>query len=154
MKKIRLKDESSYTLIEIMVVTAILGIVISSLYIVKKNIYDTWKVSKLESTLEQELRISMNMIITNLQQAKSIKKIKEGSDSRVIYIDPNGEEKVIYYRAEGHLCLNADYNIISNKIKSFNLKRSNDLLYITLSIQENGREELLKTAIKIRAEQL
>ncbi|PRX19724.1 prepilin-type N-terminal cleavage/methylation domain-containing protein [Orenia metallireducens] len=151
---IRLRDERGYTLIELMFVIVILGMVTSSLYLVKENIYNTWRFNKLESVLEQELRISLNMVVTNLQQAKFIKTFNNNPASKIAYIDQKGEKRVIYYRAGGGLCLDYDYNIISNKVNSFDLRRVGNLLYITLKIEDKGKEELLKTAIKIRAEQL
>ncbi|OCL26928.1 hypothetical protein U472_05420 [Orenia metallireducens] len=148
------RNDSGYTLIEIMFVTVILGIVSSSLYRVNRNISNTWKYNKLQAGLQQELRISMNMVVTNLQQARFIKSVESSLTSKIVYIDQKGEKKKIYYKSEGGLCLDYDYNIISNRISCFSLKLVNNLLYITLKIEKQNKEELLKTAIKIRPEQL
>ncbi|AGB40494.1 prepilin-type N-terminal cleavage/methylation domain-containing protein [Halobacteroides halobius DSM 5150] len=140
-----------FTLIEIMLLLAVSGIILSSLVVVNQTMLRTWQSNKLQASLEQELRVSMNSIVKHLQSALKIKRV---TTNKISFLDQQAKLRVIYYQSNTGLCLDSDLNVISKRISNLNYKLLNQLLVIKLEIAEQGQSLSLKTAIKLQEKQL
>ncbi|GAB6099056.1 hypothetical protein JCM16358_09350 [Halanaerocella petrolearia] len=144
-------QETGFTLLEVMVGLAIIGVIFSTLVTVNQSIVKVWQHNKLQTNLEQELRVSMNSIINYLDRALYIKQI---ADNRIKFIDQDLEEKELFYQSGVGLCLNSDLNLISHHISNFNCQLvRDDLLVVELKITDQDMNLSLKTAVKLTDKQ-
>ena len=155
--------EQGYTLIELMISISIAVIILSTIFAVNQSLIRNWQYNKRQLSLQQELRVSMNIVVNYLQSALILKELEDKSISnsgRITYkkfscLDQKAEEIAIYYKQDLGLCLDSNLNIISNRISDFKLQLLDDnLLLIELTIKDKGQKSKLKTGVLISSKQL
>ncbi|MCK8826652.1 prepilin-type N-terminal cleavage/methylation domain-containing protein [Natroniella acetigena] len=139
--------QDGYTVVEMMVVISILGILIGSLIGINRVLITTWLKSNLHSQLQQELRVSMNQLVSNLRSANKIIAVEQ---QRLSFYDQQFDEQEIYYQPEVGLAHNDDRNLISNRISDLKFELvADELLVIKLVAEKDELERELQTGLVI-----
>ncbi|GAB6138836.1 PilW family protein [Halanaerobaculum tunisiense] len=146
-----MQTEAGFTLLEVVILLAISGLVISSLVTINHSILEVYSVYRSQVVLEQELRVSLNTIVKYLQQAIQITDINSHSIS---FRDQEGELETIAYQPEVGLYISSQQNLLSQRISNlqFSLTEAS-LLLISLQIANQETELTLQTAIQLEEEQ-
>ena len=146
--------EEGFLLLEVIILLAIGGMLLTSLLGVGRIFMLSWIESRNQTRLHQEARTGVENIILQLERAGEIIEVKE---KKITFKTSSGVEREIFYKEDIGLCLDSKQNKISNQIAEVKFsRRSDDLLQIELAAKEEKKSEntyRLKTAVKIGEKQ-
>ena len=142
-----MEEETAYIMVEIILVTLLLGIVVSLLAMINLTAFELWEVNQNNANLQREALISMEMIVNIINQAVVVKEIKA---EEVTVLTTAGKWEKIYYKKDKGLCWSADSNIISPKVVELEFKLENDsFLIVNLVVNIKGEGKRLTTGVEI-----
>ena len=142
-----MEEETAYIMVEIILVTLLLGIVISLLAMINLTTFELWQVNQNNVNLQREALISMEMIVNIINQAVAVKEIKT---KEITVLTTAGKWEQIYYKSDEGLCWSADSNIISPKVVDLEFKlENNSFLTVSLVVKSKGEVQRLTTGVEI-----
>jgi hypothetical protein len=129
---------------------AVGGVLLSSLFLVNTALLDLWQYTGGRTSLQQDLRVSMESVVNHLNRAVKIKKL---TAKEIVFLNKAGEEKHFFFRSEVGLHSGEkkdnNYNKFSSYLTDVNFNRSDNLLFIELTGEEAGLRLTLNTAVKL-----
>lgn len=142
-----MKTERGYILVEVLLVSLLLGVLTSILALMNITSLTCWESNQERSNLQREALISLEMIVNIIDQAAVVEDIKE---TELTLITATGEKKKLYYKAGKGLCWSADNNLVSNRVVSLDFtKQSESFLIVELVVKVKTNYQKLKTGIEI-----
>lgn len=159
-------NKKGYSLVEIMIVVAIIGLIASIAPVFFSKVYEFLTVSETQMTIQRDSRTALDIINRNLRQAtiSSIIVDRKSSDqppySRISFSKVNDVVEISYYQEGSKLMMKTDSRIktLTENLGylSFSFPRTDDLSIISVSmtvqkITSRGRKKAIHVAIeKIR----
>ena len=142
-----MSKESAYILLEVLITTALLGLIISLLAVLNTTALNLWSLNIDRVILARNSLISLEMIINLIEEAKAVKNIQK---EEITLLTPSGEWRRLYYKSGVGLCWGADNNIIQKGVERLEfIVPSSSLLIIELVVKEEGMTKKLRTGIGI-----
>jgi prepilin-type N-terminal cleavage/methylation domain-containing protein len=159
-----MKNNKGYSLVEIMLVVAVLGIISSIAPVLLTKTFEFFTLTTAKTTIQRDLRASMEMINKNLRQASAATIIIDqySTDqppcSRITFTKQNETTSYVFYQLGNKLMMGrgvvAAKKLCDNvRFISFTFPHSNDLticsVAMTLEIQTyKGKSKAIHIAIE------
>lgn len=98
----KLKNQQGFTIVELIVVIAITGIIITAAYTFLMTNQSTYFAIMAKADAQNQARNAMDNVMTNIRRAKQLElsKIQSGNELTLLIPDQNGEDKEFKYTVE------------------------------------------------------